>query len=185
MKVMSSFKAIILLLVVSFSANSNAGLIEVDDWWLQTDNLGGLRQSTTNSDYYFAVSKTNVWSVSDNYEAIDGYRVATTAEGLSVFNQNNFSGDHTYYNQGGWSGYNWAGTNRYFFRFSDSDVTNAYKHAGNFDEYHVQYSGHTSFAGLVLIKEASVPEPMPIALLGLGLFLMGGIRRSKSRVVLS
>jgi hypothetical protein len=173
-------------------ASAQAEFISSDDWWLTTDNFGGLKQSITAPNYFFAVSKENVWDTSATYGNIDGYRIATTAEGQSVFNQNNYSGNHTYYNQGGWSGYNWEGKPRYYFRFADSVQNNAYKHSGNYDEYHVQFSDITSnFAGFVMVRDetaTSLPNNAPHATAadvsapalfgaGLGLLLMGLRRR--------
>jgi hypothetical protein len=167
------------------SLSAQAEIVNVDDWWLQTDSLGGLRQSTTNPDFYFAVSQVITWLPSATYEAMDGYRVATTAEGEAVFNQGNTSGIHTYLNQGGWDQYTWEGGFRARFRFSDSNTTSAYKHVANYDEFHVQYDGRTeNFAGMVMIKEpenapsgsaslADVSAPMGIAALAFaGLMLM-------------
>ncbi|MFW2544614.1 VPLPA-CTERM sorting domain-containing protein [Primorskyibacter sp. 2E107] len=163
-------------------ARLSAATIAVEDWWLQTDTLGGLRQSTTDGRFYFAVSQSNVWSPGDTYEAPTGYRVATTAEGEAVFNQGNSSYVYTYYSQGGWSGYYWEGKSRALFRFSDSHLTGAYKHAGNFDEYYVQTSPSTTdFAGLVLIADmAAVPLPASGVLLMLGLGGFGLMRRRKT-----
>jgi hypothetical protein len=178
-------------------ASAQAEFISSDDWWLTTDNLGGLRQSTTNPDYFFAVSKDNIMDTTATYGNIDGYRIATTAEGESVFNQAHTSGiqTYTYYSQGGWSGYTWEGKNRYYFRFADSVQTDAYKHAGNYDEYYVEYQPITSgvFAGFVMVRDGtatSLPNNAPHAaatdvsapaLLGAGLgLLLMGLRRRKA-----
>jgi hypothetical protein len=181
---MKKLRTLLAVSAIAFaSLSAQAEIISVDDWWLQTDSLGGLRQSTTNPDFYFAVSDSNVWSPTATYEAMAGYRVATTAEGTAVFNQKNVSGIFTYYNQGGWNDYMWEGKNRYLFRFSDSNTTNAYKHAGYHDEYRLEHSSTAnSFAGMVMIKEpenassaslADVSAPMGIAALAFaGLMLM-------------
>ena len=138
------------------------------DWHLTTDSLGGLRQSTWDSSVWFAVSQSTTWDPTATYEAPDGYRVATTAEAMTIFIPVNVAPPYVYYNQGGWSGYVWGGAARYYFRFADSAITNSYKHVGNFDSYQVQYSAATSnFAGMVLI---AVPEPSSAFLLGLGSF---------------
>ena len=159
----------------------NASVITVDNWWNQTDNLGGLRQSTTNSDYFFAVSQSNVWDKSADYESIDGYHIASTAEGQNVFNDLNNIGMMTYYGLGGWSGYTWMGQMRVYFRFSDSATTNAFKSAGRSDDFLVQTSTHTKwFAGFVMVKDNPVPEPSIIALFALGLVGIGFARRRQS-----
>lgn len=75
-----------LILSISFLASTaHAGIISVDDWWLQTDTNGGLRQNTTVSNIYFAVSKETTFSTADTYEAIDGYRFLSTLEAVSLW----------------------------------------------------------------------------------------------------
>lgn len=167
---------------------ANAAVIALDDWWLQTDTLGGLRQSTWNEDYYFAVSQSSTRTAGDTYETPDGYRWATTAEGLAVFTSHNFSGNFVYWGQGGWNGYTYEGQGRYHFIFSDSDTTYRYKHAGNYDEYLLNTAGGpivTNFAGLVLIREevSAVPVPAALPLLAGGLGLLGAVGRRRQRKV--
>jgi hypothetical protein len=177
-----------------FCASAQAEFISSDDWWLTTDNLGGLRQSTTAPDYFFAVSKENVWDKSATYGNIDGYRIATTAEGQSVFYSLDHNGGWTYYGQGGWNGYTWEGKGRSTFRFADSVQTNAYKHAGHGDSFQIYYSEQTSsFAGFVMVRDetaTSLPNNAPHATAtdvsapvflgaGFGLLLMG-LRRRKA-----
>jgi hypothetical protein len=181
---MKNLRTLLAVSVLAFtSLSAQAEIISVDDWWLQTDNLGGLRQSTTAPDFYFAVSDGNVWSPTATYEAMDGYRVATTAEGQAVFNSDTNSGELTYYDQGGWDGYYWQGKPRYLFRFSDSASTAVYKHAGSNDQFKTRESVRTDlFAGMVMIRDqnstssstlADVPAPMGIAALAFaGLMLM-------------
>jgi hypothetical protein len=171
------FSYVIKTTIVAFALLINSAafagpVLTADQWWLQTDNLGGIRQSTTAPDYFFAVSQNTIWDPTATYLAPEGYRVATTAEGNSVFNQPNFSGQLTYFMQGGWNGYSWEGQSRYYFRFADSNTTSAYKHAGNYDEYYVQNStAVTQFAGMVLILDptnvSAVSTPLNIGALGL------------------
>jgi hypothetical protein len=186
---MKNLRTLLAASVLAFtSLSAQAEIISVDDWWLQTDNLGGLRQSTADPDFYFAVSQDNTWSKTATYEAMDGYRVATTAEGQAVFNSNINSGEYVYYNQGGWTNYTWQGKDRVYFRFSDSASTEAYKHVGLKDQYNILTHPDTGqFAGMVMIREqnstfsstlADVPAPMGIAALAFaGLMLM---RRRKA-----
>jgi hypothetical protein len=115
---------------------------------------------------------------------MEGYRVATTAEGQAVFNSNSNTGEYVYRDQGGWDCNVWEGKTRTSFRFSDSASTGAYKHTSISDQYLVLlgYDGVTNFAGMVMIREqnstssstlADVPAPMGIAALAFaGLMLM-------------
>jgi len=163
---------------------ANATLIELDDWWLQTDAHGGLRQSTYNEDVYFAVAKTN-FSLTDTFEMINGYHWASTAEADAIFgNNSNWSGNHVYYNQGGWSAYQWEGVNRVMFMLSDSLSTNKYKHAGNYDEFRLNtYANIDSYslkAGFMLIKDdVNVPEPSTLAIFALGIIGLASRRFKK------
>jgi hypothetical protein len=174
-------KKLLPLLFLFAGFQVNASVIAVDDWWLQTDTNGGLRESTTNSDYFFAVSQSNIWDKSATYESIAGYHIATTAEGIGVFNRGVNNHIYTYHGHGGWSGYVYAGLTRQYFRFSDSDTTNASKYVGNCDGCSVQYNDTVErFAGFVMVKDYDVPEPSIIALFGLGLVGIGFARRRQS-----
>ncbi|SNR28480.1 VPLPA-CTERM sorting domain-containing protein [Puniceibacterium sediminis] len=150
---------------------AEAATIAANDWWLQTDSLGGLRQSTVNDQMFYAVSQSNVWNPGDTYVAPTGYRLATTAEGLAAVGGSGLP-EFTYYYQGGWSGYLWEGLARYYFRFSDSNVTLKAKHAGNHDSAPLFTTGDVNnFAGMVLIAEAAtvpVPAALPLLMLALG-----------------
>ena len=70
-------------------------------------------------------------------------------------NNNNWSGINVYDNQCGWRAYTFGGISRWQFIFRDSATTNAYKHAGNYDEYQLQFfSGSAAnFAGVVCIRD--------------------------------
>ena len=78
-----------------------------------------------------------------------------TEEGRKIFKNNgNWSNIFVYFNQCGWSGHTFGGVRRYRFRFRDSTTTNAYKHAGSYDEYRLHFSSSTSsFAGVVCIND--------------------------------
>ena len=158
-------------------------LFSAPDWMYTGDDFGGMRRSTYDAKVWFAVAKNNVWDKNANYEIPTGFHWASTAEAQAIFGGNsNWSGAYTYYSQGGWNGYIAPdGKNRNYFRFSDSATTNAYKHAGNYDEFQVQYTSTTSgFAGLMLIQDeplTNVPEPASLALLVLGAFLGLAVRR--------
>lgn len=173
------------LLLALSSITAQAQHVALEDWWLTTDDFGGLKQSTSAPDFYFAVSKNN--SIKNypgyTYETPEGYRIATTEEAESVFfstTNGGTSNTYTYFNQGGWQGYSWEGTTRFHFLFSDSLETKAYKHVGNFDHYQVQYTSNISnIAGFVLIKDV----PAPFMLSALGLALIGFSKRKKRGIL--
>ena len=166
---------------LSFLAHTaNAGIISVNDWWLQTDGFGGLRQNTTANNIYFAVSKQTTFNSSATYEAIAGYRFLSTQEAVDLWGYNNlnFPGGSTlsYHNQGGWSGYTWEGLSRYQFAFGDSFTTRSYMHVGHYETYVYKHGFNPTinqFAGFVMIKDNTqtnlVPEPSSFAILALGL----------------
>jgi hypothetical protein len=168
-------KAAFVGLILAVSSFANAGIIALDDWWLQTDSLGGLRQSSYESTMYFAVSKNTQWDKTATYEIMNGFHWATSTEAIALLSTTNTGPTYTYFGQGGWNGYEWEGDIRYFFRFSDSVSNNAYKNSGTYDSYGVNYDGDTRFhAGLVLIKDSptnstSVPEPSTLAIIALGM----------------
>ena len=124
---------------------------------LRSDRCGGFHQSTYDSRVFYAVSKSTTWSKKTFYSCPRGYYWASTRDGLRIFGSNNsWSGVHVYYGKCGWSGYVYAGSTRYHFRFRDSASTNAYHHAGRSDEYQIQYTSSTSnFAGIVCLKETA------------------------------
>jgi cysteine-rich repeat protein len=137
------------------SFNKSACTAPADtSWMLKTDNCGGFRQSTFNTKVRYAVSASTTWDPNKKYDCPDGYHWASTAEGNAIFGSNgNSSPPHVYYAQCGWNGYSWAGADRYYFRFSDSKTTNAYKHAGNYDMYQLQNTTDTNnFGGIVCIQ---------------------------------
>jgi hypothetical protein len=129
--------------------SSSAGC---DDWMLTTDGCGGFRQSTYDSSVYYAVSASTTWDKYKYYQCPRGYHWACTEEGRRIFQSN--TGVSVYSSQCGWSGYNFRGSTRYYFRFRDSAKTSAYKHAGHRDGYEVQTGyDRSSFAGVVCIKD--------------------------------
>ena len=59
----------------------------------------------------------------------------------------------TYWNQCGWSEFEWGSVRRERFRFADSKLTGAYKHAGRAESYRPEISHDVSkFAGVVCVK---------------------------------
>jgi len=167
-----------LALVIGLTPISNAAFISVDDWHLTTDSFGGLKQSATSSDIYFAVSKNTSWNSLDEYEMLDGYRWATSTEFFALIPTH--TSTYSYYDQGGWNGYTWEGQSRYYFQFADLFAT----HAGIWEGYQHDYSGGATsynnyFAGFVLIKDNEVPSPSVITLMALGLAGMTLFRRKR------
>lgn len=162
-----------LVLLSAFSLPAHSATIALNDWWLQTDTLGGLRQNEQAPTMFFAVAQDNVWSKGDVYEAPTGYHWASSSEASALISGLQV-GTHVYYNKGGWSGYTWEGKSRHYFRFSDSHLNNSYKHAGNYDAYQVQYSTNiNNFAGLVLIQDAApAPAPAGLGLMGLAALML-------------
>lgn len=196
-------KIVALYFLVLFSVTSNAALISVNQWHNSNDSFGGLKQSRYADDMFFAVSN-GIYNPLDTYEMISGYRLASVNEFTGRVNgyitQNgSLPFAFNYYNQGGWSGYNFQGKNRYLFSFSDPTYA---IHAGTFDHitnlntmlsWGSSLSTNPQFwAGFVLIKDpllavsapstasVSVTEPASISLLCLGIAGLVIVRRQKS-----
>jgi hypothetical protein len=125
---------------------------DCDEWMLKADDCKGFRQSSYNKSVYYAVSASTTWDKYKYYQCPRGYHWACTEEGRRIFQSN--TGVSVYSSQCGWSGYNFRGSTRYYFRFRDSAKTSAYKHAGHRDGYEVQTGyDRSSFAGVVCIKD--------------------------------
>ncbi|KAJ0397847.1 hypothetical protein P43SY_007632 [Pythium insidiosum] len=63
-----------------------------------------------------------------------------------------------YFDQCGWSGFRWGGVPRMAFRFADSRVTGAFKHAGHRDSFRPDVGFQTDdFAGIVCRKSEVAP----------------------------
>lgn len=198
MKVLNKALALIAI-VASFS--SSAELVTVNQWHETGDNFGGFKQSNFSQDVFFAVGDQDYFSRNNSYEIMNGYRIATFEEYVSILNEAEpgFSGSNTYYNQGGWSGYNFNGQHRVLFTFLDSQIGDEVIHAGNPDNYlgSVVYSDNqlnSSWAGFVLVKDSSSgggvydfstsnfvssDVPVPIMFSALGLGLIGFSKRKK------
>ncbi|XP_062498835.1 neural cell adhesion molecule L1.1-like [Corticium candelabrum] len=123
-------------------------------WMLTSDYCQGFRQSAYNRSVYYAVSSSTIWNRSKYYHCPVGYYWPCTEEGHKIFNNKNWSGPKSYYSQCGWSGYNYRGGYRQFFRFRDSSSTYAYKDAGNDDSDGLSSTSSTSnFAGIICVKK--------------------------------
>ncbi len=138
----------------------------------------------------------------DTYGQLAGYRFASAGEysalwDASVSLNGTPTSRHLHYNQGGWSGNtnNSGVANRQFFAFADIfngvRETRDIVHAGNLEMHAALYQslnyeasfysgGGGLFGGFILIKDnVTVPEPSIIALFGLGLVVLGSVRRRK------
>ena len=142
------------------------------------DNYCGIRRSTFDATIYFIVSNNDNWDKGAKYECPVGYRWLSTAEGVAIFGTEGGrgvggggggvgeggvggggGGAYVYYSEGGWKGYNFGGVRREAFVFSDSDVTDMYKHVGNLDSYPLQRGAEGKyFAGLVCVREEEEEE---------------------------
>lgn len=135
-----------------------AHLTPVRTWHLREDWFKGLRQSTFDPRFYFAVAQDpeTSWEAIKNYEVPPGFRWATTAEGMAAFTDTGRYHPFVYYSQGGWEGCDFQGKTRCHFLFSDSYSTQQSKYVNSGDGYAPQWWNPISrshFAGLVLIKE--------------------------------
>ena len=131
------------------------------------DSCGGFRQSTMDPKVFYAVSESNVWESSRDYDCPYGYHWASTAEMEGRFTANldkvaAVGEGRVYSSECDWTGYTWGGVSRKHFRMSDSRVTGAYMDAGNYDGVQPFKDGTTmaptdgeltksEFAGIVCI----------------------------------
>ena len=156
------------------SLQNFAGLVCIDDNWTDdpmawmdtTDACGGLRPSTWDPRFAFAVSKKNVWVKDFPYQCPAGYHWSTAAEFDTAFTTNSSTTDQrVYYGQCGWNAYTWNGLSRTHFRFADSKTNNRTIQANNYDIYKGSTSSSTSsFAGIVCKKDGADPYPKPATL---------------------
>merc|ERR1711990_241386 len=92
------------------------------------------------------------------YDCPAGFHWASTAEAGDLFtgthNSEGIAADQmTYWNQCGWSDFEWGDKLRKRFRFVDSSQTGAYKHSGRRDSYMPEIDPSTSeFAGIVCVR---------------------------------
>ena len=132
--------------------------LEPLEWMTTKDDCQGFRQSSWDPRYNFAVARKNQYDPTIDYECPSGFHWATTSEGAAIFTETTSQG-YTYYNQCGWTSYQYQadGIDRQFFRFSDSldgITTLGYKNAGKGEGYVLQYD--TSYAAAALQKFAGI-----------------------------
>lgn len=129
-------------------------------WMLTTDSCGGFRQSGFNSHVRFAVSNSTTWDPAKHYGCPAGYYWASTAAAASLLRSSRGAGTNFVYSgKCGWSGTNWAGQDRYKFRFTDSLDKASYEHSEE-DEGDALILNSTDtdyFAGIVCIENSYVP----------------------------
>lgn len=135
-------------------------------WALGTDSCNGFRTSSLDVNVVYLVSKSSVWTPSADYDCLLGYRWMTTAEASRLFptqeeaellderrTDHNLTEPYVFWSSCQWTGYTFGGVQRKLFRFSDSRVSGATKHAGRRDSAPVEVSfATTDFAGIVCIK---------------------------------
>ena len=131
----------------------------VDDTWMinheHADECGGFRQDSMNPKVFYAVAETNVWETEKEYDCPFGYHWASTGEAFELFKSANNYGpgvvgeSRGYEGKCGWKGYEWGGLTRQRFRFSDSRLTGAYKHAGKWDSVRPDIDSAVGGVGLV------------------------------------
>ena len=103
---------------VQATTSNFAGIVCMKDgapdpigWMEQTDNCGGLRQSSSDPQVYYAVSRYNVWDKTRTYACPTGYRWATTAEGTAFFPTGGTASTNLVYSgQCGWAALTWSPT---------------------------------------------------------------------------
>jgi len=146
-----------------FNAKQREGREDRDTSWMLTeDTFKGFKPVSSPSGvtrFWLCVSKATSFDSKAKYDPPRGYVWATSEmwNSNTVFASNS---DYNYYNQGGWSGYTFAGQTRYYFAFKDVVTTNRALHAGNYATM-ASYStwnpisSPTNFAGIVVIKVGS------------------------------
>lgn len=180
--------------VISVCSFANAALIAVDDWHYTEDDLGGLRQSLSSPDVYYALTTLGIFDTNTEYEMIEGFHFATRAEHASLLGSllgtTQAEYVHPYFRKGGFSGYpsylNDPGSTRFKFIFADATTVGGYVHAGSY-ETNVQNGvfshGSMNIAGLVLIRNPvvdEIPEPSTLAIFGLALMGLASRKFKKS-----
>jgi len=147
---------------IPFSAKPRPGSGNHDVSWMETTDsfkgfraLPGLNGKTR---FWLCVSTRNIFEETKKYGVPRGYEWAKTEMWHSgtVLASNS---DYNYYNQGGWSGYDWRSVSRHAFFFTDTLRTKKMIHAGNYASMGGFQDWNTSsgynFAGLVVIKKNS------------------------------
>jgi len=130
--------------------------------WMETGDsykgLRGLPGPSGESKFFLAVSRANTFDRDKKYGLPRGYEWAKS-EMWNAQTVLTSSTDYNYYNQGGWSSYDWAGVTRHCFFFQDTLQRRKAIHAGNYATmggFQDWAEGNgTFFAGLVLVKKRS------------------------------
>jgi hypothetical protein len=187
-KLLQTTLAVFILVSCSFASFTQAGIIALDDWWLQTDGAGGFRQNVDMPTEFLAVAKFGPWDLSvDSFEIMEGYHWATWDEHKALFNAaSTHSTDQYYSNNEGWVDYMYDGVYRDTFLFADVLTNPHYINAispmtwiGN-SCVGCNLHKRSQIAGLVIIKDAKdVPEPSTLAIFALGIIGLASRRFKK------
>ncbi|RLN90564.1 hypothetical protein BBJ28_00018094 [Nothophytophthora sp. Chile5] len=115
-----------------------------------------MRVSTTNNSLLYVVAKSNTWDPVKSYDCPIGSHWASTDEAFEYLSTREATSEaepYTFWDTCDWKGYSFGGVSRKYFRFSDSSITGALKHAGRLDSAPVEVSFVTTdFAGIVCIR---------------------------------
>lgn len=153
-------KKFMLLLLLSFSANSNQLLSEKeikrisDVSWIDTksDKCNGMRQAKFNENVYFARSKSSRYS--EKYKIPIGFRWLSKKEYRELYNKSEQKNKEikVFYDQCGIKGYprSREGVPQYNFDFSDKGFNGL--NAGNYEYHGLNLFRSYNFAGYVLFK---------------------------------
>ena len=150
----------ILLLLLSFSANSNQQLSNKEIKrisnviWIDTkrDECNGMRQSDFNENVYFARSKSSRYS--ESYKIPIGFRWLSKKEYRELYNKSERKNKKikVFYDQCGVKGYprSREGDPQYSFDFSDKGLSGM--NAANYEYHGLNLFRSYNFAGYVLYK---------------------------------
>jgi ELWxxDGT repeat protein len=121
------------------------------------DSCSGFKQTATDPNVFLAVAFSTVWTPTTVYDCPTGFHWASTEEGRqwsAAAVVTDAATTPLMHDSCGWDGLRWAGEERRSFRFADSLVTGAFKHAG-LPESSLLINDdpeNTAFAGIVCMR---------------------------------
>nr|CCA24747.1 uncharacterized protein putative [Albugo laibachii Nc14] len=134
------------------------------------DHCDGMRRSTFNPRIVYVVAHNDRMKKQQEYDCPAGYSWMSTEQASMHLSNTGLVADSrletlTYFDQCGWDGYEWRGTSRRLFLFSDSKFTGAYKDARSLDAA-LPDTGNPAdpFAGLVCWENSGHIETTGIEL---------------------